>query len=272
MYKRYVAGQGEKAGTLGNIVVFFVFGMLVVWCVPLAVQAVSEMPMDIFMVPPIWRGDIMCPEPSEGTQYSYRDGMCYVQCIVPGGANCNGIVPPLGEEQWRANLAKSRESLGLYDIYSVGLMGLKYGTVVGALASAAVMYVGRPAWVWCMIPCGIGATVCAMYDGIWPVGIAAMIVAYAADVYSTARFGRRLMLYETNVIMRYMFRRYTVRLALTLHTIWYFAAIVGVSVLLGSTGPIQWHVMLGSFMFGLAACHIWCAAGNVKQYRLEELA
>lgn len=272
MYKRYVICQGEKAGTLGNIVVFFVFGTLVVWCVPLAVQAISDIPMDIFMVPPIWRGDIMCPEPSEGIRYSYRDGMCYMQCVVPGGANCNGIVSPLGEEQWRANLAKSRESLGLYDIYSVGLMGLKYGTVIGALASAAVMYVGRPAWVWCVIPCGISAVVCAMYDGIWPVGIAAMVVAYMADAYSTARFGRRLVLYEANVIMRYLFRRYSIRLALTLHTMWYFAAIVGVSILLGSTGPIQWHVMLGSLMFGLAACHIWCAAGNVQRYSLEELA
>ena len=126
--------------------------------------------------------------------------------------------------------------------------------------------------MWCVIPCGIGVAVCAMYDVIWPVGVAAIIVAYAADVYSTARFGRRLMRYEANVIMRYMFRRCTIRLALTLHTIWYFAAIVGVSIMLGSTGPIQWHVILGSFMFGLAACHIWCAAGNVKQYHLEELA
>ncbi len=162
MYKRYVISQGEKAGTLGNIVVFFVFGVLVVWCVPLAVQAISDMPMDIFMVPPIWRGDIMCPEPSEGIRYSYRDGMCHMQCVVPGGANCNGVVLPLEEEQWRANLAKSRESLGLYDIYSVGLMGLKYGTVIGALASAAVMYVGRPSWVWCVIPCGIGAVICVV--------------------------------------------------------------------------------------------------------------
>ncbi len=113
---------------------------------------------------------------------------------------------------------------------------------------------------------------CVMYDGIWPVGIAAMIVAYMADAYSTARFGRRLVLYEANVIMRYLFRRYSIRLALALHTIWYFAAIVGVSVLLGSTGQIQWHVMLGLFMFGLAACHIWCAAGNIQRYSLEELA
>ncbi len=146
MYQRYVIGK--EAGTINDIVTFFILCCLVVWLVPITVEQVSGNSMEIFMLPPIWRGEIMCA-PDDGANerdytFSYENGKCYKN-FKPGKCNpdCIKEAHKLSEADIQVNLTKAREGIGIHDIFQLMLMGVQYGSIIAALSSLLIMRVKR---------------------------------------------------------------------------------------------------------------------------------
>ena len=270
VYKRHVLGApGSETPTLGGVVTFLIFCSMVVWAVPLAMEHISGMPLELFLVPPVWRGEIMCGAAADGEReytYTYGDGACVKVCRVPGCGVEGDSGPANSREVWEANLREARSGLDLYGIFGLAITVIRYGVVVAALASLGMMRVyGGPAWV-CM-PCGAGAVAAALEPALLPAGLAALAAAYTADIWSTARFGgRALRFHEANPLLRVLFRRCTMRTALALHTAMYVTLLAGASYTLGQYGPLQWDALLSALAFGLAGMHAWAAAGNVRVY------
>lgn len=269
MYKRYVEGD-QQTTSLGGIITFAVLVCCVVWLVPVVVLTVTEMPMEIFMIPPIWRGDIMCQDGTNIQQYTYVDGVCTAECEP--GEPCVAPHGPVSAEQVRINLEKARQGLGLYDIYQVGMLVLQYGSIVCIVCSAGVMRIRTKHHV--HLHLGIilyGLVLCILYlilpyDTLLPYGVGVMVVAYVIDMYSTARFGDSVRYREANPILRRLFAVYTIRRALALHTGLYCTLLVGVTILFG-TGPFPIHGTMGILLFSLAACHLYCGINNLKIYK-----
>lgn len=275
VYKRYWLGAPQaETPTLGGVVSFLVFCSVVVWTVPLAMESVSGMPLELFLMPPAWRGEIMCWTAGDAEReytYVYRDGECVKVCKMPGCAFEGESGPAHLREAWEANLREARSGIDLSGIFWLAVTVIKYGAVVAALASLGIMRVhgGRawPAWGWACVPCAAGAVAAAIEPALLPAGLGALAAAYISDVWSTARFGgRALRTNEGNPLLRALFRRCTVRTALALHTATYMALAVCVSYVLGQAGPLQWDALLAALAFGLAGVHVWAAAGNVRVY------
>ena len=281
MYKRYIVGDGESRGDLGGMVNFFIFCTLVVWLLPFGIEAVAGHPVELYMMPPSWRAEILCSPPgvvdTDRPYYYVHDGGCTRVCHVPGCGH-DGLAPGNSEDAWRANLDEARQGLNLYDVFSLMLMGLRYGTLVVALASFGVMcagrpvWMGRPMWFWLCIPCGVMAAVVVLHPAWWVAAVPVWAVAYGTDMYSTARFGgENVRRYEVNPVLRWLMG-YGMRRAFTLHTILYGCMIACVPYAASLAGPLPWHATTGMLMFGLAAAHLCVAACNTRDYHTWEAA
>ncbi len=275
VYKRYWLGAPQaETSTLGGVVSFLAFVSIVVWAVPLAMESVSGMPLELFLVPPAWRGEIMCGTAGDAEReyaYAYRDGACVKVCNVPGCGFEGESGPAHPREVWEANLREARSGIDLSGIFWLAITVIKYGAVVAALASLGIMRVSGarawPAWGWACVPCAAWAVAAALEPALLPAGLAALAAAYASDIWSTARFGgRALRDNEYNPLLRALFRRYAMRTALALHTAAYMALVACVSYALGQAGPLPWDALLAAMAFGLAGVHVWVAAGNVRVY------
>ena len=269
MYKRYVTDA--KSAGLGGTVNFFLFCVVVVWLLPFGVEAVSGHPVELYMMPPSWRAEILCTPPGavdadRSYKYAY-DGGCARVCKIPGCGE-DGPAPTNGEEAWRANVAEARQGLNLYDVFELFLLGLRYGTLLVALAGLGVMGMGRPAWFWLCIPCGVAA-VAALHPVLWIAAVPAWAAAYATDMRSTARFGEEnVRRHEVNPVLRRLMK-YGMRRAFAMHTALYVCLLACVPYATGLVGPLPWHATTGMLMFGLAAVHLWVAACNTREYRTE---
>ena len=273
MYRRYALGRPEsETGGPAGILAFFVLCAAVVWLVPPALESVSGHSAELFMIPPAWRGEIMCAPPDMAERdhaYLYKDGTCVVQCDIPGCPREGQVTPVNGREDIERNLAAARSGLDVYGLYEVVFAVLRYGTVVAALAGLAMM-AARPVWAWLCVPCCVMAGVAALEPALLALAIPVWIAVYCVDAWSTSRFGEAgVIRHETNPLLRYMVRRCGMR-ALAMHAALYCILVVGMSVLLGAVGPLAWDQTLGMLAFGLAGGHAWAAAGNVRAFGERE--
>lgn len=269
MYRRYALGRSEReTGGPAGVFVFFVVCTAVVWLVPLALESVAGHSAALFMVPPVWRGEIMCSPPGVTDRdhtYVYGDGACTIQCNMPGCPREGQAVPVNSREDAEANLQAARSGLDIYGIYTLVFTVLKYGSVVAALAGLVVMRT-RPAWAWLCVPCCAMAAAAALEPALLALALPAWAISYCTDMWSTARFGESgVMRHETNPLLRYMVRRCGMR-AFAFHTVLYGALLGGASVLLGMAGPLPWNQTLGMLAFGLAGVHAWAAANNIRVF------
>lgn len=269
MYKRYALGRSEsETGGPAGVLAFFVLCAAVVWLVPPVLESVAGHSAELFMVPPVWRGEIMCSPPGVTDRdhtYVY-DGACMVRCDIPGCPQEGQTVPVNGRQDVEANLQAARSGLDMHGLYAVVFTLLRYGTVVAALAGLAVMGM-RPAWAWLCVPCCVMAAAAAHEQALLALALPAWAAAYCTDVWSTARFGESgIVRHEANPLLRYMVRRCGMR-AFVVHAILYGALLGGAAVLLGAAGPLPWGQTLGMLAFGLAGGHAWAAAGNMRVFR-----
>ena len=276
MYKRYALGESERPGTgPAGVFIFFVFCAVVVWMVPVVLEAVSGHPVELFMVPPIWRAEIMCGSAGAahtGYTYVYENDKCYKQCKKPGcmdgGRMVDETVPyPVNDgDMVNANLAASRNGIDIHGIYVIVFTTIQYGTVVAALISLGVMNMrsivyGVPYFAVC------GAILYgAVPPGLLWVSVPAWLGSYGADMWSTLRFGRhRIIIYEANPVLRCMVRRCGMR-AFPVHTVIYVGLVSAISTIIGMEGPLAWEGA-ACVMFGLAGAHMWAAANNMEVHR-----
>lgn len=278
MYKRYIISEKNesKIPNLAGIFNFFVFCTIVTWAVPFAIEMMSGHSVEMYMMPPTWRAEILCSPSGAGADHQYTylyDGECSRLCKVPG---CGGEGPSTKSPDWEANLAKAREGIDLYDMFEVVLNVLRYGTLSAALISLGVMrvrgmFAGRPAWVWACVPCVAMSAVAAMRPEMVWAALMVWAAAYAADMWSTSRFGvENVRLNEANPVLRRLMR-YGMRRGMALHTILYAGLVVCVPQVLGPVGMLEWDAMMGMLAFGLAAGHVWVAAANIAYYKMMEV-
>ena len=275
MYRRYALGRpGSETGGPAGVLAFFVLCAAVVWLVPPVLESVSGHSAELFMIPPAWRGEIMCSPPDATERdhaYLYEDGACILQCRTPGCPREGQAVPVNDREDVGRNLAAARGSLDIHGLYAAVFAVLRYGTVVAALAGLAVMAVtavtaARPAWAWLCIPCCVMAAAATLEPALLAPALPVWAVAYCVDAWSTSRFGEAgVMRHEANPLLRFMVRRCGMR-AFAVHAVLYGVLVAGVSVLLGEAGPLAWDRTLGMLAFGLAGGHAWAAAGNVRAF------
>lgn len=277
MYKRHALGDDERAtGTPATVFTFFAFLSAIVWLVPLGIEIVFDSEIEMLMMPPSWRAEIMChPPPDDANSkcsYIHADGIC---TSVPG-QHCKGDQTHNENEETQRdiNLLRAREGLDLYDIYTLVFDGLRWGTVLAAGISMVIMRVGRQAWTWVWVPCGSMVAVTVIHPEAYPLLLAAALpvhaAAYAADMWSTSRFGiEHLRKFEFSPMLRY-FIRYGMARAFAYHT----AASVGIVASLASAmtiwGPLPWDASLGMVSFGMATMHLWAIRNNIGWYRLVE--
>lgn len=283
MYKRYWLGApAQETHTVGGVFKFFVFCTLVIWLLPAGIEAVSDMPLDLFAVPPIWRAEIICADSSDPDDRDYKyilDGnTCTKECTKPG---CTIVDPTktLTKEQIRdnylANISESRRDLGVHNIFEITMLALRYGTLLTALGSLGVMMVGAvrlPAWWLLCVPCVVMAVVVGMMPELLPLAAGAWAAAYAADLWSTRRFDDQdIIRGEVNPFLRRLLRRYGVRYSFILHPIIYVGGVVGTPFLVEPFGPLAWYQVMGMMMFGLAGLHVLVAANNIREHRHSRL-
>ena len=272
MYKRHALGEPDRAGGPAGVFAFFVLCAAVVWLVPIGVEAIGGLPPEIFLMPPSWRGEIMCGMPG-GTDrdhtYLYRDGMCFIQCKTPGCPREGQTSPANDDAAIQANVRASRSGLDIYAVYVLVFTILKYGTAVAALAGLALL-LGRPAWAWSCVPCFAAAGAAVLEPALLWAALPAWAAAYCTDVWSTMRFGEAgVARRETNPVIRYAVRRCG-RRGFALHAVLYCMVLAGASVLLWAAGPVPWDAVLGTLAFGLAGGHAWAAAGNARVFAEEK--
>lgn len=229
---------------------------------PYGVEAVSGYPVEIFMMPPAWRGDVMCPAPDDMVQtYQYTDGMCVPKCVVPGcGAPTTPTLPQADIEQ---NMAAAREGLDLFDVYNLGIEALRYGTILVAMSSIGVMSMGRPVWYVCAL-----CMVMAVWSFFEPIllwgGVACLVASYGIDMWSTSRFGHDIARYEANPILRALYARYGMA-SFMMHSAIYAGVISVAYVILSLDGH---GGMVAPMLYILAAGHVIVATGNIREYKL----
>lgn len=281
MYKRYLLGTPEHEATrLSGVASFCAFCAVVVWLLPYGIEAVAGHPPEVFFIPPIWRAEIMCASTSEPSDREYTyvmdGGDCIKKCKTPGCPVEGDITPKNPPEIAAANMRAARSGLDIADIYELVLMGLRYGTPVASIISLGVMRLGvvyRPAWAWLCVPCGVAAAAAAFEPVLVPAALAAWVVAYAVDMWSTSRFGERdVQRFEINPILRSLLWRFGMRPAFILHTILYAALLGGLSALMAMAGPLPWEQVTGMLAFALAGAHVWAAASNIREYGYGRLA
>ena len=281
MYKRHFLGTPEDETTkLGGVVTFFAFCAVVVWVMPLGIEAVSGHSVEMFMIPPIWRAEIMCATPDEPDDRDYTyilDGnTCIKKHDIPGHVDDGTTKPKNSDEAIAANVAKARAGLDLYDIFQIVMLALKTGTPLVALISLGILRmgaaVGRPSWGWLCVPCGAAAVAAAFEPALLPAGLAVWAAAYTIDMWSTSRFGKQQVArYEINPILRALVRRCSIRAAFILHTIIYAPLVVGLPWLMGMAGPLSWEEVAGVLVFVLGGAHMWAAASNIREYGYTRL-
>lgn len=271
MYKRYALGENKT--TLEGVVTFFVFCSAVVWLLPIGIESVAGHDIEVFMIPPIWRGDVMCSGPggSDTYTYTYTNDTCVQRCKIPGCPNDGAVSTRNDAGTISANLEAARTGLDIGDVYNIGITALRYGTVLAALMSLGVMGVRMYGISYLSylyaIPFGVGAAAAIFEPALLPVSISAWCVSYGMDMWSTSRFGESVRIYETNPLLRILFRNTTIRNGMICHTILYVSLICVVSYVVGIAGPIPADVFLAATLFGLAAGHMWAAANNVAEYK-----
>lgn len=150
MYKRYMLNEpgAEKKYNLGGVVNFFIFCAAVVWLLPVGIEAYTNHPAELAMMPPAWRAEILCTPAGSAAEQKYTytyDGECHKVCKKPGCDLTGVAVTTPRASGWEANLAESREGLDLYDVFEGLLTVMRYGTLLCALISVFVMRVGRAA-------------------------------------------------------------------------------------------------------------------------------
>lgn len=289
MYKRYWLGTpSNETNTVGSVFKFFVFCALVVNLLPAGIEAVSGLPLELFMVPPVWRAEMVCSSPDEDTDRDYKytlDGStCTKVCTDPGTCSGDGTTKTLSGEQietnMRANAAESRRDLGIHGIFDLVMLGFRYGTVLAAMASLGVLRLGRARRAYGPFV-AIGASMaCAPLVVLWagpvtvlPVALGALAAAYAGDAWSTSRFGRKnISRREVNPLMRWLVGRYGVRLSLVLHPAIYGGLVAGASVLMGLGGPLSWDQAAGMLALALAGAHAVATVNNIRAYRHERVS
>lgn len=287
MYKRHALGEAEsKTISPAGAFTFFAFCSVVLWAVPAGIEAVSGTTVEMYMMPPTWRAEILCApaeghpnnwsSTNQGVRYTYvHDGdnagsECTRICVDAGCAGGGDPAAENGDDAIRTNLNKAREGLDLYDVFEVVFLILKWGAVVTAIGSLVVMRTGGPDMRWACLPCGAMVAAAALNPQAFIAVIPVYAAAYASDMWSTARFGPdRLRLFETNPILRRLIRHGPAR-AFSYHTMINVALVSALAAALAVWGPVSWEHSLGMLLAGLAGAHFWFAACNMREYKAME--
>ena len=299
-YKRWWLGTpSQETHTIGGVVKFFIFCALVVNLLPLGIEAVTDLPLEVSMVPPIWRAEIICSTPTEPPapgetpttkppprdyKYTLEGNVCTKVCTKEPNCAVAGETKELSTDQIaynsKANMAESRQDLGIHGIFELVMLVLRYGTVLVALASFGIMKVGSNLR-WYMFAAPYGA-VCAVLLALWvaPIGLDDVLVfavgvwlaAYAADMWSTSRFTREdLGAREMNPVMRWLIVRFGVKHTFVVHPVVYGALLVGVSFLMEATSPLTWQQTFVLFALLLSCFHVGGAVNNMYQRRQDRV-